>query len=102
MVTVNIEGKPISCLIDTGSQVSTITESYFRDLLKSEPKLIDVTKWMRVSGANHLPIPYIGYIEVEIDTAHYSVPNVGILVVKDPVDRFGRDRKLRVPGVLGK
>ena len=63
--------------------------------------MIDVTKWMKVSGANHLPIPYIGYIEVEIGTSHCSVPNVGILVVKDPTDQYGKDRKLRVPGVLG-
>ncbi|XP_062613870.1 uncharacterized protein LOC134275617 [Saccostrea cucullata] len=55
---------------------------------KAEPKLIDVTKWMKVSDANHLPIPYIGYIEVVIDTAHGRVPNVGILVVKDTSDQY--------------
>ena len=55
---------------------------------------------MKVSAVNHLPIPYIGYIEVEIGT-HCSVPKVGILVVKDPTDQYGKDRKLRVPGVLG-
>lgn len=56
---------------------------------------------MKVSGANHLPIPYIGYIEVVIDTAHGSVPNVGVLVVNDTTDQYGKQKKLQVPGVLG-
>lgn len=82
VVTVNIEGKLISWLIDTSSQFSTIIESYFRELLKSEPKLIYtcINKWIRMSGVNNLPIPYIAYIEVKINTA----------------DNFGKDRKMRV------
>ena len=70
-------------------------------MFKAEPKLIDVTKWMKVSGAIHLPIPYIGYFEVKIGPSHCSVSNVGILVVKDPTDQYSKDRKLRVPLVLG-
>ena len=34
-VEVLMEGQPIRCLIDTGSQVSTVTETFFRQLLKA-------------------------------------------------------------------
>ena len=87
--------------LDTGSQVSTVTETFFRSLLDSEPKLQNVTTWMKVTGANNLPIPYLGYTEVDISTYGVTVPHVGILVVRDPEDVIGRDRKARVPGVLG-
>jgi hypothetical protein len=35
---------------------------------KQRPILYDITRWMKVTGANDLPIPYIGYIEVDIKT----------------------------------
>ena len=43
-VEVLIEGQPIKCLIDTGSQVSTVTETFFRTLLKEKPQLIDIIR----------------------------------------------------------
>jgi len=99
--TVLIEGKEVNCLIDTGSQVSTVTETLFRNLLDAVPKLRDITKWMKVTGANNLPIPYLGYIEVDIRINNVTIPQVGILVVRDPDDETGRERKAQIPGVLG-
>ena len=61
-VDIEIENQPIRSLIATGSQVSTISESFFLTIL------YDITRWMKVTGANDLPIPYIGYIEVDIKT----------------------------------
>lgn len=56
---------------------------------------------MKVSGANHLLIPYIIYIEVVIYTAHGFVSNVGVVVFRETTDQFGKNKKLQVPGVLG-
>ncbi|MCG8049521.1 MAG: reverse transcriptase family protein [Candidatus Thiodiazotropha endolucinida] len=100
-VTAYIEGVPCSCLIDTGSEVSTVTETFFRNLLESKPHLYNVTKWMRVTGANHLEIPCIGYIEVQVKTHGDTVEKVGFLVVKDPTDSVGIQRKSELPGLLG-
>lgn len=53
-----VENQTVTALIDTGSQVSTVTETYFNTLLEKKPILHDITKWMKVTGANDLPIPY--------------------------------------------
>ena len=100
-VEVLIEGQPIKCLIDTGSQVSTVTETFFRTLLKEKPQLIDITRWLRVKGATELDVPYIGLIEVSMEVGRNSYTDVGFLVVRDPKDQQGFLRKQKVPGVIG-
>jgi hypothetical protein len=82
-VDIEIENQLIKSLIDTGSQVSTISESFFNNLLKQRPILYDITRWMKVTGANDLSIPYIGYIEVDIKIMNTCIPKVGMLMIKD-------------------
>lgn len=41
-----LEGQPIRCLIDTSSQVSTVTEGFSRKLLKEKTHLTDLTRWL--------------------------------------------------------
>lgn len=98
-VDVLLEDMPITCLIDTGSQVTTITESFFRRL--SGFHLFNVGNMIRITGANELEVPCLGYIEVRIEISGILVPQVGVLVIKDPVDAQGLERKKRVPGLLG-
>ncbi|CAC5405564.1 unnamed protein product [Mytilus coruscus] len=90
-----LENQSVIALIDTGSQVSTVTETYFNTLLQKKPILHDITKWMKVTGANDLPIPYLGYIELNISVAKTMIPNVGFLVVKDT------DNISKLPFLLG-
>ncbi|KAK3090231.1 hypothetical protein FSP39_010232 [Pinctada imbricata] len=96
----SIEGKEIRCLLDTGAQVSTITESYFRKHLGTK-KPVDVRETLRLSAANGLDIPYIGYIECDLEVMGRTFPKMGFLVVKDPVDGALSTRKKEVPGVIG-
>lgn len=78
--------------------VSTITETCFRrhfepwgqDRLKS-------CQWLLLRAANGLSIPYIGYLELDVELCGHLVPNCGILVVKDPPGGIG----VQAPGVLG-
>jgi hypothetical protein len=98
---VSMEGHVIRCLVDTGSQVTTITESFYKQLSKSKPTLQVTNAWMTVRGANQLEVPYVGYIEVTVVLCGQTLPNVGVLVLKDPVGSIGANRKRAVPGVLG-
>lgn len=84
-VDINIHGVVTSSLLDTGSQVSTITEQFFRQHLGGEDNdMLATTGWLRLTAANGLDIPYIGYLELEIETMGLKIPDCGFLVVKDP------------------
>ena len=76
---VEINGNPIRCLLDTGSEVSTVSENFYRKFLSSS-ELSDTTKFLKLSAANKLQIPYIGYIEVKVNINGSHFEKVGMLV----------------------
>ena len=56
----------VRCLLDTGAQVSTITETYFNEYFADEERLVDVAPYIRITAANGLGIPYRGYFEADV------------------------------------
>lgn len=75
------------CLLDTGSQVSTITNyKFFRKYLHGEDEDVLLTSgWLKLTAANGLHISYLDYLELEVIAMGLMLPNCGFLVVKDPV-----------------
>ncbi|KAK0150708.1 hypothetical protein N1851_008178 [Merluccius polli] len=53
--------------------------------------------WLQLRAANGLAIPYIGYLELDVELCGRRLPGCGILVVKDPPGCLSA----QVPGVLG-
>ena len=100
-VTVLLGGQEICCLVDTGAQVSTVTESFFKQHFAGERDLVDVSTCIRITGSYGLDIPYLGYIELCLSVAGKEFLNLGFLVVRDPIDSATRRRKMKVPGVIG-
>lgn len=97
-LNVSIGGVLVPCLIDTGSMVSTITESCF--IQHFEPwghERLRSCSWLQLRAANGLSIPYTGYMELDIELCGRIVPRCGVLVVKDPPGGL----RSQVPGVLG-
>lgn len=62
---VYIEGKLCSCLLDTGSQVTTISQSYHETNL-SELSIIPLENLLEVEAANGQVVPYLGYVEMRV------------------------------------
>ena len=87
-------GVTVNCLLDSGSQVTTIGESFYSEHLKNTD-LQDSSKWLKITAANNLPVPYVGYISTDVSVCGITVKDIGILVVKDSVRKAGR------PGVVG-
>ena len=90
-------GVEVSCLVDTGSMVSTITESFF--VKHFEPwgsEKLHSCNWLRLTAANKMAIPYIGYIELDVQLCGKEIVKRGVLVVKDP-----QNSTATVPGMLG-
>ncbi|KAI2653682.1 Retrovirus-related Pol polyprotein [Labeo rohita] len=97
-LVVSIGGVSVACLIDTGSMVSTITESCFLENFKPWGReRLKLCQWLQLRAANGLAIPYIGYMELDVELCNKIVPECGILVVKDPPGGMCAE----VPGVLG-
>lgn len=92
-----IGGVLVPFLLDTGSMVSTVTESFF--LNQFEPwgqERLQSCHWLQLKAANGLAIPYIGYLELDVILCSKVIPYCGVLVVKDP-----QGGPPGVPGVIG-
>jgi hypothetical protein len=58
-----VENLPCLALIDTGSQVSTISEGFFNEYLSHCP-LQQLDEILKIEGAGGQGVPFQGYIEV--------------------------------------
>lgn len=59
-----VEGTPVNCLIDTGSQVTTIPLSFYHKHLSKHP--LKSLESLLVEGANGQSVPYLGYVELTL------------------------------------
>ncbi|XP_062375193.1 uncharacterized protein LOC134063614 [Sardina pilchardus] len=102
VVEVLVEGLAVTCLLDTGSMVTTITEEFFEEYL--QPRLqtpLQPCSWLTLRGANGLEIPYRGYVELEVQILGKVLPKMGILVVTATPDSTVQAQKRLIPGLLG-
>lgn len=84
MIQVSMDGIEVSCLLDTGSQVSMIRQDWFEKHFGQEgQRLKDPTSWLKLRAANGKEIPYLGYVALQLDVAGVKLSNVGVIVVKD-------------------
>lgn len=62
---VQVFGKDCHCLLDTGSQVTTVAQSFYNDCLFDQT-IHPIDQLLAVEGANGQLVPYLGYVEVRI------------------------------------
>lgn len=93
-VIVTMGGVDVNCLLDTGSMVSTVSESFFSSHFHDVPR---ECSWLQLRAANGLDIPYSGYVELDVEVLGTAIPKRGILIVKDS----GSAPTTGAPGVLG-
>ncbi|XP_049331323.1 retrovirus-related Pol polyprotein from transposon opus [Astyanax mexicanus] len=95
-------GVVMSCLLDTGSMVTTITEEAFREHFQDRGGgALKACHWLQLKAANGLDIPYLGYLELDIEVLGKVLPRMGVLVVRDSTDLPFQQQKAKVPGLLG-
>lgn len=63
--TISISGKTCNVLLDTGSQVTTISESFYNENLSENP-IQPIENLLEVRSANGQHVPYLGYVEVSV------------------------------------
>lgn len=93
---IRICGKEVLSLVDSGSMVTTISEAFYNSL-ENKPSLHEITEFhLDVYGANGDSLPYLGYIEAEIELPFMQeLLLIPVLVTKDS------DFNSKVPVIIG-
>ena len=95
LVIAEFDGVKVNCLLDTGSQVTTISETFYRNNLEPRGNRIAIgNELIRLRAANNLEIPYLGVLRMDITVKGVVIPDRGVLVAKE-------DNKRKYPGILG-
>ena len=98
-------GKRLTSLLDSGSMVSLVQQSYFDQNIK--PKLepargseANLHNLFDLKEANGGDIPITKYFEMDVAFLGLRVPKVGILIVKDPSDLLQTKKKTKLLGII--
>lgn len=100
--TASIMGQDFRCLIDSGSQISSITEKFFNEHFRDRIGQLTSTSWVTVSTASGSTMPVLGILTTTITFRGITLPDTNILVINDPpIDSKISLLKEQVPGVIG-
>ena len=98
-VDIVMNGRKVRGLIDTGSEVTTVTERWVAENLQNSD-LLPMTQ-VTLKAANGLEIPYSGVVIVDLELLGQKCEGVPVLVVKDSSDPSTRKKKSDVPALVG-
>lgn len=83
-VDVFLDNAPIKCILDTGSNVSLMRNSYFLKHFGRKGMMFkDTSSWLALEAANGLDIPYLDYLLLRVKVGQVELPECGFLVIKD-------------------
>ncbi|GFO37569.1 Pol polyprotein [Plakobranchus ocellatus] len=71
VATAHIDSRPVKALLDTGSQVSVMTEKFYRSHLKTATHMSPAALKFNLTAANGTEIPYTGYLSVRVELFKY-------------------------------
>lgn len=61
-----IDGTPCECLLDSGSQVTTVSESFYNSYLQSH-SILSLDDLLEIEGAGGQVVAYLGYLHLSIE-----------------------------------
>ena len=76
-----VEGQETQALLDSGSQLSAISWTWVKRL-KLEPKQLQSI--LQIEGSGGLEVPYLGYVEVHLETPDVKAFNQDVLLLIVP------------------
>uniref|UniRef100_A0A3B1JKD5 Gypsy retrotransposon integrase-like protein 1 n=1 Tax=Astyanax mexicanus TaxID=7994 RepID=A0A3B1JKD5_ASTMX len=98
-IEIKIAGVKTSCLLDTGSEVTTITESFFNEHFGEQELTLSSAHWVKLTAANGLDIPVLGCLEADIECMGRMLQKRCVFVLTD-TNPGVKDMK-GLPGILG-
>ena len=106
-ISMIIKGQKVWALLDMGSQVTLMNESYFlqniHQLLSTVDKdHLNAHKLFNLKGLEDGCVPLTKYFSVDIQVMSRLIHNIGILVKKDSIPLTNsKGRSTRTPTILG-
>ena len=106
-IIMSIKGKPTRSLLDSGSEVTLVNESYYREyiehrLLPSSGSYNNSHNLFSLRGVEEGHVPLSKHFECDIEVGGQLVHRVGILVKKDKIPLVdSKGRKAKTPALLG-
>ena len=106
-ITMIIKGQKVRALLDMGSQVTLMNESYFlqniQQLLPTVDKdHLNAHKLFNLKGVEDGCVPLTKYFSVDIQVGGRLVHDIGILIKKDNIPLTdSKGRSTRAPAILG-
>jgi len=95
VINIKLAGHTVEALLDTGSQVSTISQKYLSEVFP-ELEIIPIDNILTVVGASGQSLPYVGMVTAKVSLPGADVDELGLFLVMPETD-FSRD----VPVLIG-
>ena len=104
-VPIDLLGRKVPSLLDSGSMVTLIHKGYFTKnilplLNNSTSELTKAHSLFQLSAANNEIMPVLKYFEADVTLLGFRIPWVGFLVVKDPNVLLEPLHSTKLPGVI--
>ena len=95
--------KRIPSLLDSGSHITLICQSYFKwEILPHiRPPGGEKAEAHQLTAANHGKLPMSMYIELDLEFFGIVVPKVGVLITQEPNELLDECHKTKLPGIIG-
>ena len=105
-VNMGCRRKRIPSLLDSGSQVTLICQSFFRQeilphIKPSDREKAEAYQLFQLTAANNGKVPISMYVELDLDFWGIDVPKVGVLITQEPIELLDTCHKTKLPGVIG-
>ena len=103
---ITIKEKNPNSLLDSGSMVTLMTQSYFEEHLRNlisgtTPGSVEAHQLFNLKGAGENQIPLSKYFSCDITIGGMMIPEVGILVKTDRQLTTSKGVKTRLPVIVG-
>ena len=98
--------KRIPSLLDSGSQVTLIHQSFFKQeilphIQTSDGEKAEAHQLFQLTAANNGKLPVSMYVELDLDFLGIVVPKVWVLITQEPNELLDTCHKTKLPGVIG-
>ena len=105
-VCISAHGIQIPSLLDSGSEVTLLWQSYFDQHILPKIKLAtgekaDAHCLFKLTVANDEQMPIKMYTELDLTFLGLKVPKVGILIAEEPNQVLDKKHQTRLPGIIG-